>query len=185
MVNFSQRIPLTPLSSIRLNGESAPRSLILVATLLVATLVVAALVPALAFSQGALPELVTADDPAKGPDRLRVLHVTGADSGDVPKNLKKYTNYLRRAGSQHWKLQSQKAIQLKGTQPLEVALPEKLGKAIISVDAKRVATVRFMDPQGKSLGKYRSSRFPLVIVNQRMKLKGQPYVFILDLPAKK
>ena len=76
MVNFSQRIPLTPLSSIRLNGESAPRSLILVATLLVATLVVAALVPALAFSQGALPELVTADDPAKGPDRLRVLHVT-------------------------------------------------------------------------------------------------------------
>ncbi|MGB1071742.1 MAG: hypothetical protein ACPG1Z_08740, partial [Planctomycetota bacterium] len=104
---------------------------------------------------------------------------------DVPKNLKKYTNYLRRAGSQHWKLQSQKAIQLKGTQPLEVALPEKLGKAIISVDAKKVATVRFMDPQGKSLGKYRSSRFPLVIVNQRMKLKGQPYVFILDLPAKK
>ncbi len=69
MVNFSQKIPLTPLSSIRLDRESAPRSLILLATLLVAALVVAALVPAPAFSQGVLPELVTNDDPAKGPDR--------------------------------------------------------------------------------------------------------------------
>lgn len=123
--------------------------------------------------------------PAKASGDLRVLHVRGADSGDIPAQLKKYSNYLRRAGAQHWKLEEEKSVRLQGTQPLEVALPGKLGKAIISVDAKKVATVRFLDAKGKSLGKYRSSRFPLVIVNQRLKLKGQPYVFILDLPRKK
>ena len=172
MVNISQSNPLNPLSSVRSCGVRTRSLFILVVASLLLPLSPASLSAA-------------AEDPAKGPERLRVLHVSGTDSGDVPASLKKYGNYLRRAGSQHWKLQSEKAIQLKGTQPLEVALPNKLGKAIISVDAKRVATVRFLDPQGKSLGKYRSSRFPLVIVNQRLKLKGQPYVFILDLPKKK
>ena len=78
--------------------------------------------------------------PAKASGDLRVLHVRGADSGDIPAQLKKYSNYLRRAGAQHWKLEEEKSVRLQGTQPLEVALPGKLGKAIISVDAKKVAT---------------------------------------------
>ncbi|NCF56006.1 MAG: hypothetical protein GWP41_07030 [Planctomycetia bacterium] len=117
--------------------------------------------------------------------KLRVLHVRGNDSGDIPEKLNKYKRYLRRAGAQHWKLLSEKTATLKGTQTQRVSLPGKIGKAIISVDAKKVATVRFVDEKGKSLGTYRSSRFPLVIVNQRLKLDGHPYVFILDQLPKK
>jgi len=39
--------------------------------------------------------------------------------------------------------------------------------------------------KGKSLGTYRSSRFPLVIANNRLKIGGKPYVFILDRSPKK
>ena len=177
-MNFSFITPLNPLSLFRKSG-SRPEILASLLILICSTFLTGSTVAA------AQASVITGQDPAKGSDRLRVLHVSGADSGDIPANLKKYSNYLRRAGATHWKLQQEKAVRLKGTKPLEVALPEKLGKAIISVDAKKVATVRFLDPKGNSLGKYRSSRFPLVIVNQRLKLKGQPYVFILDLPAKK
>ena len=117
--------------------------------------------------------------------KLRVMHVRGNDSGDIPEKLNKYKRYLRRAGTQHWKLLSEKTVTLKGTKTQRVSLPGKIGQAIISVDAKKVATVRFVDEKGKSLGTYRSSRFPLVIVNQRLKLDGQPYVFILDQLPKK
>ncbi len=167
-MNFSSRNHHTPLSFFRQSGILA----LLLATVLIGNV-------------GECSVFAGVQNSIKSIGDLRVLHVTGADSGDIPAQLKKYSNYLRRAGAQHWKLEKEKSVRLQGTQPLEVALPAKLGKAIISVDAKKVATVRFLDANGKSLGKYRSSRFPLVIVNQRLKLKGQPYVFILDLPKKK
>lgn len=171
-MNCRHKNPLVPLSLFRQPGESTPFFCYLLMSLMCLTF-------------AGSPLFAATDDPAPKQDRLRILHVSGHDSGGVPAELKKFSNYLRRAGANHWKLQEEKAVRLKGTKPLEVALPGKLGKAIISVDAKKVATVRFLDPKGKSLGKYRSSRFPLVIVNQRLKLKGQPYVFILDLPRKK
>jgi hypothetical protein len=82
-------------------------------------------------------------------------------------------------------LTSRKSQQLKPGAEKLVTLPGKLGKARISLDARGVATVKIVDMKGKSLGTYRSSRFPLVIANNRLRIDGKPYVFILDRPIKK
>jgi hypothetical protein len=116
---------------------------------------------------------------------LDVVHTVGTDAGGVPDSLKKYGKYLRRAGSENWKLTSRKSQQLKPGAEKLVTLPGKLGKARISLDARGVATVKIVDMKGKSLGTYRSSRFPLVIANNRLRIDGKPYVFILDRPIKK
>ncbi|MEC9476264.1 MAG: hypothetical protein VX764_04425 [Planctomycetota bacterium] len=114
-----------------------------------------------------------------------VVHTVATDAGGISDKLKKYGKYLRRAGSDHWKLESRKQTKPVPGTPKTVALPGKLGKAIISLDAKGVATVKILDNGGKSLGSYRSSRFPLVIANQRLRINGKPYVLILDRPKKK
>lgn len=114
-----------------------------------------------------------------------VVHTVATAAGGVPDNLKKYGKYLRRAGSEHWKLVTKKQTKPVPGTPKTVTLPGKLGKAVISLDAKGVATVKIMDSGGKSLGSYRSSRFPLVIANQRLRIDGKPYVLILDRPKKK
>ena len=116
---------------------------------------------------------------------LDVVHTVGTDAGGIPDSLKKYGKYLRRAGSENWKLTSRKTQRLNPGAEKLVTLPGKLGKARISLDAKGVATVKIVDMKGKSLGTYRSSRFPLVIANNRLRIGGKPYVFILDRPTKK
>ncbi len=114
-----------------------------------------------------------------------VIHTVGADSGGIPSSLSKYSKYLGRAGSPNWKLNSRKKYSLTSGAEKLVTLPGKLGKARISLDAKGIATVKIVDMKGKSLGTYRSSRFPLVIANNRLKIGGKPYVFILDRSPKK
>ncbi|MBT5738685.1 MAG: hypothetical protein HOI29_09005 [Planctomycetes bacterium] len=116
---------------------------------------------------------------------LDVVHTVGVTSGGIPDTLTRYGKYLRRAGSQHWKLNTKKRERLSPGAEKMIPLPGKLGKARVSIDAKGVATVKIVDMKGKSLGTYRSSRFPLVIANNRLRIGGQPYVFILDRPAKK
>jgi len=114
-----------------------------------------------------------------------VVHASSSDSGGIPDSLKKYGKYLRRAGSENWKFLTRNPTKPVPGTPKTVNLPGKLGKAIISVDARGVATVKIMDIRGKSLGSYRSSRFPLVIANQRLRIDGKPYVLILDRSKKK
>jgi len=114
-----------------------------------------------------------------------VVHASSSDSGGIPDSLKKYGKYLRRAGSENWKFLAKNPTKPVPGTPKTVKLPGKLGKAIISLDAKGVATVKIMDNRGKSLGSYRSSRFPLVIANQRLRIDGKPYVLILDRSKKK
>ena len=114
-----------------------------------------------------------------------VVHASSSDSGGIPDSLKKYGKYLRRAGSENWKFHSKNSPKPVPGTPKTVNLPGKLGKATISIDAKGVATVKILDSRGKSLGTYRSSRFPLVIANQRLRIDGKPYVFILDRSKKK
>ncbi len=114
-----------------------------------------------------------------------VHHAVATDKGGIPTNLSKYGKYLRRAGSENWKLSSKSQTKPSPGSEKTVTLPGKLGKARISIDAKGVATVKIMDTSGKSLGSYRSSRFPLVIANQRLRIGGKPYVLILDRPKKK
>jgi hypothetical protein len=116
---------------------------------------------------------------------LEVVHTSASDSGGIPDSLKKYGKYLRRAGSENWKFHSRNSPKPVPGTPKTVNLPAKLGKAIISIDAKGVATVKILDSRGKSLGIYRSSRFPLVIANQRLRIDGKPYVLILDRLKKK
>jgi len=116
---------------------------------------------------------------------LDVVHTVGVTSGGIPDTLTRYGKYLRRAGSQHWKMNAKKRERLSPGAEKLIPLPGKLGKARVSIDAKGVATVKIVDMKGKSLGTYRSSRFPLVIANNRLRIGGQPYVFILDRPAKK
>ena len=114
-----------------------------------------------------------------------VVHAVATDAGGIPDNLKKYGKYLRRAGAENWKLEARKQPKPVPGSSKTVTLPGKLGKAIISLDAKGIATVKIVDSRGKSLGSYRSSRFPLVIANQRLRINGKPYVLILDRPKKK
>ena len=114
-----------------------------------------------------------------------MVHTVGVTSGGIPDTLTRYGKYLRRAGSQHWKMNAKKRERLSPGAEKLIPLPGKLGKARVSIDAKGVATVKIVDMKGKSLGTYRSSRFPLVIANNRLRIGGQPYVFILDRPAKK
>ena len=116
---------------------------------------------------------------------LDVVHTVGVTSGGIPDTLSRYGKYLRRAGSQHWKMNAKKRERLTPGAEKLILLPGKLGKARVSIDTKGVATVKIVDMKGKSLGTYRSSRFPLVIANNRLRISGQPYVFILDRPAKK
>lgn len=116
---------------------------------------------------------------------LDVVHTVGVSSGGIPKTLTRYGKYLRRAGSEHWKLNAKKRVQMSPGAEKLITLPGKLGKARVSLDAKGVATVKIVDMKGKSLGTYRSSRFPLVIANNRLRIDGQPYVFILDRTTKK
>ena len=116
---------------------------------------------------------------------LDVVHTVGVTSGGIPDTLTRYGKYLRRAGSDHWKLNAKKRERLSPGAEKLILLPGKLGKARVSIDAKGVATVKIVDMKGKSLGTYRSSRFPLVIANNRLRIGGQPYVFILARPAKK
>ena len=116
---------------------------------------------------------------------LDVVHTVGVTSGGIPDTLSRYGKYLRRAGSQHWKMNAKKRERLTPGAEKLILRPGKLGKARVSIDTKGVATVKIVDMKGKSLGTYRSSRFPLVIANNRLRISGQPYVFILDRPAKK
>lgn len=119
--------------------------------------------------------------PAKN-SAVMLYHAVADDSAKtLPKELAPYRSQLRRV-SAGFRLAGKKRQALSPTRSTSVDLPSRLGKAIITVDARGTLTVKIMDSKGKSLGTYRSNRMPFLLVNDKLKIGGKDYVLIIDRP---
>lgn len=119
--------------------------------------------------------------PPKNSSVILYHAVADGSAKTLPKELAPYRSQLRRV-SAGFRLAGKKRQSLTPSRPTSVDLPSRLGKAIITVDPRGTLTVKIMDSKGKSLGTYRSSRMPFLLVNDKLKVGGKDYVLIIDRP---
>ena len=119
--------------------------------------------------------------PAKA-STVVLYHVVADDSAKtLPKDLTPYRAQLLRV-AKGFRLEGKKSQRLSPGKASTVELPAKLGRVTLTMGAKGTLTVKLVDKKGKSLGTYRSSRLPVLLVNDRLKIGGKDYVLVIDRP---
>ncbi|MFQ5653153.1 MAG: hypothetical protein ACE5GW_00300 [Planctomycetota bacterium] len=131
---------------------------------------------------GALPAL--GEDPK--PTAVVLHHALGkkGEKESIPAKLKPYRKLLLKVGNQ-FEYGGGQTLQLTVGKSRSAKLPRGLGSASISIDRKGSVQVKLLDPKRKLLGSFRSGRFPLFIVNEKLKAGGAQYVLIIDKKRKR
>ena len=119
-------------------------------------------------------------NPKQAAQSFTLYHTFGtkADQESIPPGLRPFRRSLLRTGYKSFTSAGTDSIQLIPGKKQTVKLPKGLGQAEITLKGT-VVSVRLLNAKGKSLGDYRSTRFPQYIVTEKLKSAGAQYVLIL------
>ena len=119
-------------------------------------------------------------NPKQAAQSFTLYHTFGtkADKESIPKGLRPFRASLLRTGYQSFTSAGASTIKLIPGQKQTVDLPKGMGHAEITLNGN-VVSVRLVNEKSKSLGSYRSTRFPQYIVTDKLKSGGAQYILIL------
>lgn len=119
--------------------------------------------------------------PANVADGEKITLFTAvAEAGDeesIPEKLKAYRDQIIKV-AKRFRLAATKQETVKPDAKTKITLPEKLGEAQLSGDAKAMTLEIFQE--GKSIATIKVNKFPMIVSDAKLKVAGQQVVLILD-----